>query len=521
MSRRDGRGVPILVAAGYLLLAVAWAMANPAGAAPDERDHYMRALAAGRGDLRGGPNPQLADERLAGPVPKSAGPEVLSSVWAAKGGRLFDVPGGLGPHEGFGCNRFQPERTAACLDEHRPEPEPSQQLSTMGTVEPAAYILPGLATRLAGDPANAVRLARLASGAVVVALFATAALLLWSWSPAALAGLLVALSPSVVFIGSMLSPSAFELAGAACFFAALFRITMGPPGGRGTWAALGTAGVVLASSRSLGPVWIVLALVVVWLSQGWHPTWVRIRCGGRRAAVAGGATALAMASTIWWEMAFQPGIDFDGRHFRNQLIPAMGEFRRVGYELIGVFGWLDTRMPPTTYTVWTTMVVATVTLALLVGSWRQRVVLVLLVPGVVVATLLVAAGLMRQNGFDVQGRHVLPMAMLVPLFATAVLTQNGARLLDLWPRRLMLWFAVPVAAVQAVGFYVNARRYAVGIGGPLNFLGPAEWRPPGGWAMWLIVVATGAVSIVVAAVVAGRDPSPPLSGAQPAAGVDP
>lgn len=507
---RSDRSVVSFVACGYLLLVVAWAVANPAGASPDENDHYLRALAVGRGDFRGGRNPQLAGKEFATPVPKSEGAAALTAAWAAKGARLVQVPGGLGPHDGFGCTKFDPRKTAKCLNEYRADAAPSEWLSTMGTVEPTAYVLPGLATRFADDPVDGLRLARLSSGAVVAALLAAAVMVLWSWSPAALTGLLLALTPSVVFIGSMLSPSAMELAGAACFFAALFRAAMGPPGGRWTWVALGAAGVILGSSRSLGPVWIVVALVVVLLSEGLRASWNRFRAGGRWAAAAGGATAVAIVFTVWWEAAFQPGIDFDSGYFRQQLIPAMGELRRVGYELIGVFGWIDTGLPPFSYSAWTVMLAALATLALLVGSWRQRVLLVLLVPAFVVVTLFVAAGLMRQNGFDIQGRHVLAMAMIVPLFAASVLAQNRQRLLGLWPRHLLLWFAVPVAGIQALAFYVNARRYAVGIGGPVNFLGSSEWQPPGGWLLWLGVVSLGVISIVVGAVMA-RGPAQPGS----------
>lgn len=512
------RAAPLLVALGYLLLVVAWAVANPSGASPDEDDHYLRAIAVGRGDFRGGRNPQLADPRFRERVPKSEGPAALASAWGSRGARLVQIPGGLGPHPGFGCTKFDPRKTARCLHQYQPDPAPSERLSTMGTVEPTAYVLPGLATRLADDPVNGLRLARLSSGAVVAALVAAAVMLLWSWSPAALAGLLLVLTPSVVFIGSMLSPSAMELGGAACFFAALFRVTMGPPGGRWTWAALLAAGVVLGSSRSLGPVWIVMALAVVVVSEGLRASWDRLRAGGRWAAAAGGATAVAIMFTVWWEVAFQPGIRFDGGYFRQQLIPAMGQLRRVGYELIGVFGWIDIGLPPLAYTTWTVMLAAMATLALLVGSWRQRVVLVLLPPGVVVVTLFVAAGLMRQNGFDIQGRHVLAIAMIVPLYAAAVLAQNRDRLMGLWPRQLLLWFAVPVAGVQALGFYVNARRYAVGIGGPLNFLGSSEWHPPGGWLLWLCVAAVGVTSVLVGAVMAAHAPFPRLNPEQLADG---
>src|SRR5437763_16453262 len=47
----------VLVAIGMALTLAGWLFANPPGAAPDEHAHYTKAVAAGRGDLRGAPVP--------------------------------------------------------------------------------------------------------------------------------------------------------------------------------------------------------------------------------------------------------------------------------------------------------------------------------------------------------------------------------------------------------------------------------------------------------------------------------
>ena len=53
--------------------------------------------------------------------------------------------------------------------------------------------------------------------------------------------------------------------------------------------------------------------------------------------------------------------------------------------------------------------------------------------------------------------------------------------------------AVAVAAlVQALAFYLNSRRYAVGTSGPRWFVGHALWSPPAGWWLWLGVGVVGA-----------------------------
>ena len=54
--------------------------------------------------------------------------------------------------------------------------------------------------------------------------------------------------------------------------------------------------------------------------------------------------------------------------------------------------------------------------------------------------------------------------------------------------------------VHFVAWYVNARRSAVGTGGPLFFLDDAKWSPAGGWVPWLLLAGLGALALLAAAV---------------------
>jgi hypothetical protein len=368
----------------------------------------------------------------------------------------------------------------------------------MGTVEPVPYVLPGLATLLAGGPASGLLLAR-AGGALLVALLLAAAVaVLWTWSDLALAGFAVAVTPMVVFVGSALSGSGMEVAAAVCFFAAALRIGLGPDGGPRVWVVAGASGAALASSRSLGPVWVLAGVAGVAAAGGVRPLWDKARAAGRWSAGAATAVALATVGTVAWEVAYQPGVDFDGALFRRELGPAFGTLRGAGREAIGVFGNLDSHLPGWVYVLWTMLLVALVAAALAAGTNRQRVVLAAMVVAVPAVAVLVCAGIMRQNGFGLQGRHVLPFATLLPLLAGAVLAANGGTL-DARRRRWALpAVAVPVALVQGVAWFANARRYAVGSRGPWVFFGAGEWSPPGGWAAWAVVVGL-AVSAAIAA----------------------
>ena len=89
-------------------------------------------------------------------------------------------------------------------------------------------------------------------------------------------------------------------------------------------------------------------------------------------------------------------------------------------------------------------------------------------------------------------KSVLPVAVLLPLLGGFVLYRAGA------PTRADVFLVgLAVGAMQFAAFWENARRYAVGRHGPLDFVDMARWSPPGGWLMWLVVAALGAALIVL------------------------
>src|SRR6476646_1346681 len=105
----EGRGLgpAVLLAAGLALLMLAWVFANPPGAAPDERAHYVRALGAGNLELAGDafhPTPEHSEAFLAQRTsPNLTGAGLATVLWAAKQTRTFALPARLSVFA-FGCN---------------------------------------------------------------------------------------------------------------------------------------------------------------------------------------------------------------------------------------------------------------------------------------------------------------------------------------------------------------------------------------------------------------------------------
>jgi hypothetical protein len=98
----------------------------------------------------------------------------------------------------------------------------------------------------------------------------------------------------------------------------------------------------------------------------------------------------------------------------------------------------------------------------------------------------------------------MALSVVVPLVAAELLTINYRRL---WPQRpggLAVGIGVSVAIAQLWAMYINARRYAVGVDGPLLFVGRSDWRPPLGWAVYLLAAVLAAAGIAVAGFIVAR-----------------
>jgi hypothetical protein len=98
-----------------------------------------------------------------------------------------------------------------------------------------------------------------------------------------------------------------------------------------------------------------------------------------------------------------------------------------------------------------------------------------------------------------QGRYSLPLSMIVPLYAGEILLAGRGRFGDIALRRPGFWLALITAPIHATAWYINARRYAVGIHGPILFIGRSKWSPWPNWWIWGGLAASGIVLLVLAA----------------------
>jgi len=106
--RPSGPGIaPVALLLGLTLMAAAWSVTTPPGTAADETDHYTKALAAGRGDVRGHPLERDSITPLAAILERRARAgkneaELRGVLWVQAGARSFSLPIGLVPTS-IGC----------------------------------------------------------------------------------------------------------------------------------------------------------------------------------------------------------------------------------------------------------------------------------------------------------------------------------------------------------------------------------------------------------------------------------
>ncbi|HEX8742893.1 MAG TPA: DUF2142 domain-containing protein [Thermoleophilaceae bacterium] len=489
-----------LVLAGWILLSLAWAFGNPPFAGPDERAHYLRALEVGRGHLITERRPDLAE-----------GATEAQLAWNRELSYAASVPPHLAPHD-HQCWTSDPALDAGCLDDFRPPDREVVLATQVGPYQPFPYLLPGAATRAADTAGPADRLARLANALLCLALLWVA--LRMTWRPEAgalsLVGLLLAVTPMAVFCASMLGGSGPEIAAAIAFTAAALRLRR-DPSAAGAWAGLGAGGAVLALSRTSGPAYLAAIALSVLALGGTGPALRLLRERGRVAVAAVVSIVAAVALSLAWDRAHGAAPDTGFANLRAVAGDAVGEWWRASSELVGKFGYLEYRLPAVAYATWLAAGFGLVAVALWAAGRRERIALGAVLAAAAAFPMLLWVYAIRQTGFGLQGRYVLPVLVVVPLIAGELVAAHAASLGERLRRAFARWMPALAGAVHLLAFYWAARRAAVGTDGPYLFLGDSGWSPPLGWVVWLLIAALGA-GLVAAAPRAATRP-----GARPAA----
>jgi hypothetical protein len=496
--RRSGPWVAaLLFTLPYLLLMVAWAGSNPPGAAPDEPDHLVKALGMASLDI-GTPytGPPYADSDAA---------RRNASI-----SRVVAIPTRLSP-AGYTCEAQRPDLTAACLPQDPPGGIGTLDVVTpLGSYPPFLYVPIGLAAQLASTPYQAFLAARAVCVAMAGVLLLLGSQHLVRWlGRRALLGAFVVLTPMVVFTSGMAGLSGVEITAAFAVAAVTVAALRRPESLRepGSQLLLGGVGAALVLSRQLGAVTFAAMALLLVVRLGWRYFWDLLR--RPRPAVVTTLVLLVGSglAVVWWERTYDHPVLTASPWDAG----AVGGFSASSYSVlqsaVGNFGWLDTLLPRWCYLVYFLLLITLVGSALLLGSAADRRTLAVGLLATLALAYITYASVFYPVQAGLQGRHVLPFFLVLPVLAGVVLAERLDRVDTAAFRRFVTLVAVAVPVLQAVGLYENARRYAVGLDGPIAFLGRAEWSPGLGWVPWLVLGVVGALALAGAVLVTGSAPT--------------
>lgn len=460
-----------------------WSLATPLFGGPDEPVHVIKAVAEVRGqlvgDLVGGPK---------SPFGRVSVPEFYATTRS--------VPA---------CFHGRPTVPASCAPIPYGSSSPTDVLIYVARYPPLYYAIVGLPSLL-GSSSTELYLMRLVSAALsafFIAL-AVASCLRWSGSPIALAGILVAATPTVVFLGGVVNPTGLEISAAICLWTSASLLVVGhlaepPPG---LLVVIGTSAAVFELVRGLSPFWLALsALTLVGVAdlRGLR------QLLARRSAQLTGATVLgAGALAVAWILR-EHSLDV----YSNSAVPAaipgsqiletaFGRTTAFVHEMIGVFGWVDTDAPSFTYLAWYALVGATVLSAAVLVRLRQALVLAALAVAIVAVPVMISVSQVHTDGFTWSGRDTLPFAVGLPVLAAVLLASHRRA-----PTLLRLVSGVAAAATTAA-YFESLRRNAVGTAGPdFGFLLHSPFDPPLGNAGLLVAeIAVALLGVVLVSLVA-------------------
>jgi Predicted membrane protein (DUF2142) len=448
----------------FSVLGLAWVLATPLFAAPDEPAHVIRAASVGRGELLGKRPPP---DRIVAPIGDAAVEVTAPGIYKA-GGNIT-------------CLAFQKNNTADCLHVNGNRGETHVD-TYVGHHNPAYYLPVGFLSRVLRPGSGQVYLMRALGMLAIAALLASALETLKGLSGPMWAGtgFAIALSPMVLFLSGTVSPSGVEIGAAFAVWVQGAVLAKEAPDTVDPKVVdrLGIAASALVLSRALSPLWLgVIGLVLLIIAT---------RAGllailtTRRVWIWAAVLGACAAFQLFWFVYGHPLDYFVGTpvHGSGEALvrTSLGKSGEMLREMVGVFGWLDTRAPGITYLVWVLALGGLAALAVGMASSRFVWALLAATAATVVLPVIVEAAGAGEAGFIWQGRYSLPLAVGVPLIAGIGLgsSESAQRL----ARRLVWVIGVSLAVGQVLAFAQALRRYAVGADGPLWFFPDARWEPP-------------------------------------------
>ena len=494
-----------LSSAIFFALSLCWIIATPIGGGPDEPAHMIKAAATVRGEL--------------------VGDDVAGSSTAM---RRMTIPEAYAhAAEIAGCYQFKPDQRANCQPNWSGTMADARINTYVGRYPPLYYLMVGLPTLFTpsvwGFYAMRAISALITAALVGMAFAVTAA---YGRSRLLVLGVAVCATPMLVFLSAIINPTSMEMAGGLLAWAGGLVLVLdhvdAPP--RPVVASLLVGSALLALSRSISPFWVACVLAIMFLLDPRGIIGLLRRPGPARKgfiAIIGVCAAAGLYSLATKAFSVYPAGRPVPKDATTWKIVQLAWDRIPSYyrQFIGVFGWLDTKSPPSSFWIWTVLLIGTVLIGLIAASWRQRLCMVLIAIGIVAVPTAITSSHARVDGLVWQSRYSYPIDVGLLLLAMAV-ASHGVFARRWVVRVIVVASAIAMGFAQVHSYFQTLRRYVVGLHGTPHFLSnhPGQWEPP--LPPWVLLGATGVAALVYAAwiVLLGlrrREPTPAVASGEP------
>jgi hypothetical protein len=453
----------------FAAFGVLWSLAAPLTTGPDETQQMIRAAAVVRGEWLG---------QQVGP------PHTKADRWVVVPGTYRD----LDPYTiCIGRHLLRPPACPPLVDSSKLV----RARTYVGRYPPLYYLLVGGPTLVTQDTTSvyAMRWMSVLFGSIFLSL-AVALALLFAEASLVVLGVLIAATPLVLNLVSVVEPSGLEISAAICLWTCLALMAIQPEGPppKALLNGAGLSGVVFALTRTSSPEWVIGIVIV---AIGVLMPFARIRrlWGVRAVRRWLAAVMTAAVAGLAWIFGFKAYLFVP--KFRNMPVNAgiwailREVFVRDGLYLTNFaesFYPNDGQVGHPVEIVVPILLCLVVIAGLVFGNGRQRLVIVLLAVAALLLPFVVTVLTWRSDGLIWQGRYSMPFVVGLPIVAGTAI--RGPRFQAAVKGRAVSAAVTGVVVLslltQFVALYGALRRFSVGPTGPLDlvFLSRTRWTPP-------------------------------------------
>jgi hypothetical protein len=382
------------MALALLLIQLAWVFAVPPFGGSDEFDHVYRAASVARGQW--GVDPSAATRGTGALL------EVPDDIVAAAHPQCESLPY-TGPEDCVGTKNGDGTTTIA---------------SGAGRYHPLFYAFVGIPA-LPFDGYAAVYVMRLATVLLGWLLFcgAIAATRSWARTPWPYVGLALAATPVVTYSASVVAPNGVEIFAALMCWTSLiglFRSAAAVPDRR---LLLYTAisGSVLATTRGLGPLWLLLVLVTAAVAAPLGLDRVRALLRDRVARLMALVVGLATLQSTWWILTVGSlNVGGEAAHpssLGTRIGLVSSESVLWVFQSVAAFPLRDQASPTIVYACYLLLFFTFLVLALRASSGSVRRGLALATAAAIVVPFVISVATYDAHAAVWQGRYGLPFAV--------------------------------------------------------------------------------------------------------------